>query len=56
MQLDSKIPPGPLAEKWTYAKSHYKLVNPANRRKYDIIVVGAGLAVDSAAGALWVLC
>jgi succinate dehydrogenase / fumarate reductase flavoprotein subunit len=52
MQLDSKIPPGPLAEKWTYAKSHYKLVNPANRRKYDIIVVGAGLAGASAAATL----
>jgi succinate dehydrogenase / fumarate reductase flavoprotein subunit len=52
MQLDSRIPPGPLAEKWTYAKSHYKLVNPANRRKYDIIVVGAGLAGASAAATL----
>jgi succinate dehydrogenase / fumarate reductase flavoprotein subunit len=52
MQLDSKIPPGPLAEKWTYAKSHYKLVNPANRRRYDIIVVGAGLAGASAAATL----
>jgi succinate dehydrogenase / fumarate reductase flavoprotein subunit len=52
MQLDSKIPPGPLADKWTYAKSHYKLVNPANRRKYDIIVVGAGLAGASAAATL----
>ncbi|HUR80534.1 MAG TPA: fumarate reductase/succinate dehydrogenase flavoprotein subunit [Thermoanaerobaculia bacterium] len=52
MQLDSKIPQGPLSEKWTYAKSHYKLVNPANRRKYDIIVVGAGLAGASAAASL----
>jgi succinate dehydrogenase / fumarate reductase flavoprotein subunit len=52
MQLESKIPPGPLAEKWTYAKSHYRLVNPANRRKYDIIVVGAGLAGASAAATL----
>jgi succinate dehydrogenase / fumarate reductase flavoprotein subunit len=52
MQLDSRIPPGPLAEKWTYAKSHYRLVNPANRRKYDIIVVGAGLAGASAAATL----
>jgi succinate dehydrogenase / fumarate reductase, flavoprotein subunit len=52
MQMDSKIPPGPLAEKWTYAKSHYRLVNPANRRKYDIIVVGAGLAGASAAATL----
>ena len=32
MQLDSKIPPGPLSEKWAHAKSHYKLVNPANKR------------------------
>jgi len=52
MQLDSKIPPGPLADKWAYAKSHYKLVNPANKRKYDIIVVGAGLAGASAAASL----
>ncbi|MGN6183049.1 MAG: fumarate reductase/succinate dehydrogenase flavoprotein subunit [Thermoanaerobaculia bacterium] len=52
MQLDSKIPPGPLAEKWSYAKSHYKLVNPANKRKYDIIVIGAGLAGASAAATL----
>ena len=33
IKLDSKIPPGPLAQKWEYAKSHYKLVNPANKRK-----------------------
>ncbi|HEX8411917.1 MAG TPA: fumarate reductase/succinate dehydrogenase flavoprotein subunit [Thermoanaerobaculia bacterium] len=52
MQLDSKIPPGPLADKWAYAKSHYKLVNPANKRKYEIIVVGAGLAGASAAATL----
>ncbi len=52
MQLDSKIPPGYVAEKWAYAKSHYKLVNPANKRKYDIIVVGAGLAGASAAATL----
>jgi succinate dehydrogenase / fumarate reductase flavoprotein subunit len=52
IQLDSKIPPGPLAEKWAYAQSHYKLVNPANKRKYDIIVVGAGLAGASAAATL----
>ena len=52
MQLDSKIPPGPLDEKWSHAKSHYKLVNPANKRKYDIIVVGAGLAGASAAATL----
>ncbi len=52
MQLDSKTPPGPLAEKWAHAKSHYKLVNPANKRKYEIIVVGAGLAGASAAATL----
>jgi len=50
--LDSKIPPGPLAQKWQYAKDHYKLVNPANKRKYEIIVVGAGLAGASAAASL----
>ncbi|HWS71911.1 MAG TPA: fumarate reductase/succinate dehydrogenase flavoprotein subunit [Thermoanaerobaculia bacterium] len=52
MQLDSKTPPGPIDHKWAYAKSHYKLVNPANKRKYDIIVVGAGLAGASAAATL----
>jgi succinate dehydrogenase / fumarate reductase flavoprotein subunit len=48
-ELDAKIPPGPVEKKWDYAKAHYKLVNPANKRKYDIIVVGAGLAGASAA-------
>jgi succinate dehydrogenase / fumarate reductase flavoprotein subunit len=52
IKLESKIPPGPLAQKWEFAKSHYKLVNPANKRKYDIIVVGAGLAGASAAASL----
>jgi succinate dehydrogenase / fumarate reductase flavoprotein subunit len=52
IQLDSKIPPGPLPQKWEYAKAHYKLVNPANKRKYEIIVVGAGLAGASAAASL----
>jgi succinate dehydrogenase flavoprotein subunit len=52
MELDSKIPPGPLDEKWDFAKSHYKLVNPANKRKYDVIVVGAGLAGASTAATL----
>ena len=47
--LDGRIPPGPLESKWAHAKAHYKLVNPANKRKYDIIVVGAGLAGASAA-------
>src|SRR5687768_9305149 len=52
MELNSKTPPGPLADKWSKAKSSYKLVNPANKRKYDIIVVGAGLAGASAAATL----
>src|SRR5918912_982258 len=52
MDLDSKIPPGPLEKKWAYAKSHYKLVNPANKRKYDVIVVGAGLAGAAAAATM----
>ncbi len=52
MKLDSKIPEGPLAEKWTKHKFNLKLVNPANKRKYDIIVVGTGLAGASAAAAL----
>lgn len=49
MKLDSKIPEGPLAEKWSKHKFNIKLVNPANKRKYDIIVVGTGLAGASAA-------
>jgi len=52
MKLDSKIPEGPLAEKWTKHKFNLKLVNPANKRKYDIIVVGTGLAGASAAATL----
>ncbi len=50
--LDSKIPAGPLAEKWSRHKSNIRLVNPANKRKYDVIVVGAGLAGASAAATL----
>ncbi|MBQ8424244.1 MAG: fumarate reductase/succinate dehydrogenase flavoprotein subunit [Coprobacter sp.] len=50
--IDSKIPEGPLAEKWTNYKSHQKLVNPANKRRLDIIVVGTGLAGGSAAASL----
>ena len=49
MKLNSKIPGGPVAEKWTRHKFNMKLVNPANKRKYDIIVVGSGLAGASAA-------
>lgn len=52
MILDSKIPDGPLAEKWTKHKFSVKLVNPANKRKYDVIVVGTGLAGASAAASL----
>lgn len=49
VKLDAKIPSGPLAEKWTNYKAHQNLVNPANKRKLDIIVVGTGLAGASAA-------
>ena len=52
MNLDSRIPAGPLAEKWTNYKASQKLVNPANKRKLDIIVVGTGLAGASAAASL----
>lgn len=52
MILDSKIPDGPLADKWTKYKFSLKLVNPANKRKYNIIVVGTGLAGASAAASL----
>ncbi len=50
--LDSKMPAGPLAEKWSKHKFNLKLVNPANKRKYTIIVVGTGLAGASAAASL----
>src|SRR3979409_1266688 len=52
MKLESKIPEGPLADKWTKHKFNLKLVNPANKRKYDVIVVGTGLAGASAAASL----
>ncbi|MBN8650943.1 MAG: fumarate reductase/succinate dehydrogenase flavoprotein subunit [Cytophagales bacterium] len=52
MKLESKTPEGPLAEKWTKHKFNMKLVNPANKRKYDVIVVGTGLAGASAAASL----
>ena len=55
MNLDPKIPVGPLAEKWTNYKASQKLVNPANKRKLDIIVVGTGLAGASAAASLGAL-
>src|SRR4051812_7898722 len=50
--LDSKIPVGPLNDKWTNYKGHCKLVNPANKRKLEIIIIGTGLAGASAAAAL----
>ncbi len=50
--FDSKIPKGPLAEKWTEYKGHVNLVNPANKRNIDVIVVGTGLAGGSAAATL----
>jgi succinate dehydrogenase / fumarate reductase flavoprotein subunit len=52
MQLDSKIPSGPVQDKWDKHRFDLKLVNPANKRKYDIIVVGSGLAGASAASSL----
>jgi succinate dehydrogenase / fumarate reductase flavoprotein subunit len=52
MNLDSKIPEGPIEQKWTNAKFNYKLVNPANKRKYSVIVVGSGLAGGAAAATL----
>ena len=52
MKLDSKIPDGPLAEKWDRHRFACKLVNPANKRKFNIIVVGAGLAGASASASL----
>lgn len=52
MNLDSKIPEGPIADKWDNHRFSSKLVNPANKRKYKIIVVGSGLAGGSAAATL----
>jgi succinate dehydrogenase / fumarate reductase flavoprotein subunit len=52
MNLDAKIPEGSVQEKWTNAKFNYKLVNPANKRKYSVIVVGSGLAGAGAAATL----
>jgi succinate dehydrogenase / fumarate reductase flavoprotein subunit len=51
-KLNAKIPEGPLAQKWTNYKDHQKLVNPANKRRLDVIVVGTGLAGASAAASL----
>src|SRR6476659_7892252 len=52
MPLNSKIPAGDLAQKWTNYKSTCKLVNPANKRKFEVIVGGTGLAGASAAASL----
>lgn len=52
MALDSKIPKGPIADKWTNYKNHIDLVNPANKRNIDVIIVGTGLAGASAAATL----
>jgi len=52
MKLESRIPSGPLAQKWDKCKIENKLVNPSNKRKYEVIVVGAGLAGASAAATL----
>jgi succinate dehydrogenase / fumarate reductase flavoprotein subunit len=52
MNLDSKIPEGPLEQKWDSFKSNMKLINPSNKRKYKILVVGTGLAGASAAASL----
>jgi succinate dehydrogenase / fumarate reductase flavoprotein subunit len=52
MKLESNIPSGPLSEKWTKHQSELKLVNPANKRKYHVIVVGTGLAGASASASL----
>jgi succinate dehydrogenase / fumarate reductase, flavoprotein subunit len=51
-KLESKIPAGPLADKWRKHKADIKLVNPANKRKYEVVVIGAGLAGSSAAATL----
>jgi len=52
MELNSRTPAGPIEQQWDRARFEYKLVNPANKRKYDVIVVGAGLAGASAAATL----
>src|SRR6186997_2514991 len=51
-ELNSKIPEGPLTEKWPHYKEHAKLVNPSNKRKLEIIVIGTGLAGAAAAATL----
>jgi len=52
MKLDARVPPGPIEQKWEKARFEMKLVNPANKRKYNVIIVGTGLAGGSAAATL----
>ncbi len=52
MNLDARTPAGPIGEKWNRAKFDLKLVNPANKRKYSVIVVGSGLGGGAAAATL----
>src|SRR5215208_6719751 len=52
MKLDAKIPPGPIEKKWEQHRSSIRLVNPANKRKYTILMVGTGLAGASGAASL----
>ncbi len=52
MKLDARIPEGPIDQKWDNAKFNFKLVNPANKRKFDIIIIGSGLAGGAAAATL----
>src|SRR5688572_24816693 len=52
MKLESKAPTGPVGQKWSKYKQDMKLVNPANKRKFDVIVVGSGLAGASASASL----
>ena len=52
MTLDAHIPPGPLERKWTTYKNNAKIISPANKRKFKLIIVGSGLAGASAAATL----
>ena len=52
MKLDSRIPDGPVQDKWEKRKFELKLVNPANKRKYKVLVVGSGLAGSAAAASM----
>ena len=56
MKLDSKVPEGPLEEKWSEYKKNMKLVAPNNRRKYEVIIVGTGLAGGAAAASPGRIC